>query len=97
MNDGPQFDYDRESQSAGLAGMHGSTRVFCDPPLALSRYRSEDRKDAGNTLGSTGMWPRSIGGNKPHSEKRGGLNGSLQHLLTASVNEAHETYFVHER
>ena len=56
----PQFDCDRESQTAGLAGVHGSTRVFCDPPLALSRYRSEDRKDAGNTFGLTGMWPRSF-------------------------------------
>jgi hypothetical protein len=56
----PQFDYDRESQCAGLAGVDGSTRVFCDPPLALSRYRSEDRKDAGNTFGLTGMWPRSL-------------------------------------
>jgi hypothetical protein len=44
MNDGPpQFDYGRESRSAGLVGVDGSTRVFCDPPFALSRYRSEDR------------------------------------------------------
>jgi hypothetical protein len=56
----PQFDYGHESQSASLAGVRGSTPVFCDPPFALSSYRSEDRKDAGNTFGLTGMWPRSL-------------------------------------
>jgi hypothetical protein len=60
MNDGPHFDYGDESQSASLAGGRRSTRVFCDPPSTLSRYRSEDRKDAGNTFGLTGMWPRSL-------------------------------------
>jgi hypothetical protein len=60
MNDGPQFDYDRESQKAGLAGVRRSTRVFCDPPFALSGYRCEDGKDAGNTFGLTGMWPGSL-------------------------------------
>jgi len=60
MNDGPHFNYGGESQSTGLAGVRRSARVFCDPPFALSRYRREDRKDAGNTFGLTGMWPRSL-------------------------------------
>src|SRR6266853_5711332 len=56
----PHFNYAAESQTTGLAGVRRSTRVFCDPPFALSRYRSEDRKDGGNTFGLTGMWPRSL-------------------------------------
>ena len=74
MNDGPHFNYGGESQSTGLAGVRRSARVFCDPPFALSRYRREDRKDAGNTFGLTGMWPRSLWATS-HIPRRG-LHGT---------------------
>jgi hypothetical protein len=43
------------------------------------------------------MWLSHARGKKPHSDKTGDLNGSMQHLLTVFINAVYEADFVRGR
>ena len=43
------------------------------------------------------LWPKAARGRKPHSDKPGGLNGSLQHPLNVFVIGVYKADFVRGR